>query len=149
MKRIYKIFMFPIFLGFFLGLTGCEDVLDTEVPSDIVFGDFPANGQEAQALLLGIYRDLKDDYNSTLYHEDRGDGFDVGIIGTVSDAWSHNINTTNGTSWTDFYGALNNINFLLSVADDLSFSNEQARNQMKAEALFLRATYYFYITRIW
>src|SRR5690606_33180029 len=104
---------------------------------------------EAQALLLGIYRDLKDDYNSTLYHEDRGDGFDVGIIGTVSDAWSHNINTTNGTSWTDFYGALNNINFLLSVADDLSFSNEQARNQMKAEALFLRATYYFYITRIW
>lgn len=60
--------------------------LDTEVPSDIVFGNFPANGQEAQALLQGIYRDLKDDYNSTYYHEDRGEGFDVGVIGTVSNA---------------------------------------------------------------
>lgn len=149
MKNVYKIFILPLILGFFTSLTGCEDVLDTEVPSDIVFGDFPANGQEAQALLLGIYRDLKDDYNKTEYHEDRGDGFEVGVIGTVSNAWSQNITSTNGTSWTAFYGALNNINFLLSVADDLSFSKEEDRDQLKAETLFLRATYYFYMARIW
>lgn len=149
MKHLYKIFMLPIVLGLIVGLIGCEDILDTEVPSDIVFGDFPANGQEAQALLLGIYMDLKDDYNSTYYHEDRGDGFEVGVIGTVSNAWSHNITSTNGTSWTGYYGALNNINFLLSVAEDLSFSNEDDRDKLKAEALFLRATYYFYMARIW
>lgn len=149
MKHVYRFFMFPILCGLLIGLVGCEDVLDTEVPSDIVFGNFPANGQEAQALLLGVYRDLKDDYNSTAYHEDRGDGFDVGVIGTVSNAWSQNITSTNGPSWTGYYGALNNINFLLSVADDLSFSNENDRDKLKAEALFLRATYYFYMARIW
>lgn len=62
---------------------------------------------------------------------------------------SQNITSTNGTSWTGYYGALNNINFLLSVADDLSFSNENDRDKLKAEALFLRATYYFYMARIW
>lgn len=149
MKHLYKIFIISILGGVLLLATGCEEVLDTEVPSSIVFGNFPANGQEAQALLQGIYRDLKDDYNSTYYHEDRGDGFDVGVIGTVSNAWNHDITATNGSSWTGYYGAINNINFLLSVVDDLSFSNEDDRNQLKAETLFLRATYYFYMARIW
>jgi len=132
-----------------MGIGGCEEILDTEVPSRIVFGNFPANGQEADALLQGVYRDLKDDYNSTNYHEDRGDGFDVGVIGTVSNAWSQNITSTNGSTWTDYYGAVNNINYLLHVVDDLSFPNESDRDQLKAEALFLRATYYFFMARIW
>ncbi|WP_339716050.1 RagB/SusD family nutrient uptake outer membrane protein [uncultured Kriegella sp.] len=149
MKNLYRIFRFPIFCVLLIGLVGCEDVLDTEVPSDIVFGNFPANGQEAQALLQGIYRDLKDDYNNTYYHEDRGDGFEVGVIGTVSDAWSQNITATNGTSWTTYYGAINNINYLLYVVDDLAFSKESDRDQLKAEALFLRATYYFFMAKIW
>lgn len=149
MKHLNKILLFALCCGFFISTTGCEDVLDTEVPSSIVFGQFPANGQEAQALLQGIYRDLKDDYNNTYYHEDRGDGFDVGVIGTVSNAWNHDITSTNGNSWTGFYGALNNVNFLLSVADDLSFSSESDRDQLKAEALYLRASYYFFMAKIW
>ena len=132
MKHLNKTILFTLCCSFLICITGCEDELEVEVPSNIVFGQFPTNGQEARALLQGAYIEFKEDYNSTYYHEDRGDGFEVGVIGSVSNAWNHDITSTNGESWTEFYGALNNINFLLSVADDLSFSNESDRNQLKA-----------------
>jgi hypothetical protein len=149
MKHLNKTILFALCCSLFICITGCEDELEVEVPSSIVFGQFPTNGEEAQALLHGAYREFKEDYNSTYYHEDRGDGFEVGVIGSVSNAWNHDITATNGNSWTGFYGALNNINYLLSLADDLSFSSEDNRNQLKAEALYLRASYYFFMAKIW
>jgi hypothetical protein len=149
MKYLNKIFLIALSCTVFTFFIGCEDALDTEVPSSIVFGNFPANGEEAQVLLQGVYIDLKNNYNSSEYHIDRSEAYGVGVIGTVSDAWNHNITATNGSSWTSYYGTLNNVNYLLFLADDLSFSSENKRNQLKAEALYLRATLYFYMAKIW
>lgn len=150
MKHLNNFFLCALTCSIFmLSIVGCDSVLETEVPSNIVFGKYPSNGQEAQALLNGAYRKFKNDYNDTYYHIDRSEAFDVGIIGSVSNAWSQNITSNNGTNWVSFYGALNNINFLLSVADDLSFPSDASRNQLKAEALYLRASYYFYMAKIW
>lgn len=86
-----------IFLG-----TACDDALDMNTPSQIVFGDYPANGEEAEALLFGIYGKLKSDYNSTLFHIDRSEAFEVGVIGTVSDSWAQELNAQNGPTWLNF-----------------------------------------------
>jgi hypothetical protein len=130
-------------------LLGCEDVLEVDIKSEIVAEGFPANGEEARALLIGSYRDLKEDINETVFSIDRSEAFDVGKIGTVSEAWAANLNAGNGPNWLGFYSALYNINFLLAQVDDLSFRTEAVAAQTKAEALFLRAFYYFYMTRIW
>ncbi len=147
MKKIYYPSICLALCLFFFA--GCEDALDVEIKSDIVAGKFPANGEEARALLIGSYRDLKEDINETVFSIDRSEAFDVGKIGTVSDAWAENLNSGNGPNWLEFYSALYNINFLLAQVDELSFSSETVRAQTKAESLFLRAFYYFYMTRIW
>lgn len=147
MKKIHYI-VTCLALGLF-SLLGCEEALEVEIKSDIVAGKFPATGEEARALLIGAYRDLKEDINETVFSTDRSEAFEVGKIGTVSDAWAENLNSGNGPNWLNFYRALYNINFLLAQVDDLSFSSETVKAQTKAEALFLRAFYYFYITRIW
>ncbi len=130
-------------------LSSCEDALKVDIKSDIVAGDFPANGEEARALLIGSYRDMKEDFNSTVYSIDRSDAFDVGKIGTVSDAWAQNLNSGNGPNWLNFYRALYNVNFLLAQVDNLSFASPTLKAQTKAEALFIRAFYYFQMARIW
>jgi len=145
-----KIFYQSICLALMIfSLAGCDDALEVEIKSDIVAGDFPADGEEARALLIGAYRDLKEDINSTEFSIDRSEAFEVGTIGEVSDAWAQNLNEGNGPNWLEFYSALYNINNLLSQVDDLPFSTEAVRAQTKAEALFLRAFYYFYMTKIW
>jgi len=130
-------------------LLGCEDVLEVDIKSEIVAEGFPADGEEARALLIGSYRDLKEDINETVFSIDRSEAFDVGKIGTVSEAWAANLNAGNGPNWLGFYSALYNINYLLAQVDDLSFRTKAVAAQTKAEALFLRAFYYFYMTRIW
>lgn len=147
MKKIYCTSIgFTLFLFFLLS---CDDVLDVDLKSSIVAGEFPANGEEARALLVGSYRDLKDDINQTVFSIDRSDAFDVGQIGTVSDAWAQNLNSGNGPNWLRFYSALYNINSLLAQVDGLAFNTETLKAQTKAETLFLRSFYYFYLTRIW
>ncbi len=145
-----KILYLGISLAFvFTCFMRCDDALEVDIRSEIVAEDFPANGEAAQALLLGIYRDLKEDINTTEYAIDRSDALDVGKIGSVSNSWAQNLNAGNGPSWLSYYSALYNINALLSRVDELSFSTEARKNQVKAEALFLRAFYYFYMTKIW
>ena len=129
--------------------TGCDDALEVDIKSEIVAEGFPANGEAAQALLVGAYQNLKDDINTTEYSTDRSDAFDVGKIGSVTDSWAQNLNAGNGPNWLDYYSSLFNINLLIARVDGLSFSTEATRNQVKAEALFLRAYYYFYMTKIW
>ena len=133
----------------FLFLLGCDDALEVDIRSEIVAEGFPATGEAAQALLTGAYQGLKDDINTTEYSIDRSDEFEVGKIGTVTDSWAQNLNAGNGPSWASYYSNLYNINLLLARVDDLSFSTEAIRNQIKAEGLFLRAFYYFYMTKIW
>ncbi|GAA5220183.1 RagB/SusD family nutrient uptake outer membrane protein [Membranihabitans marinus] len=141
--KIYSLLILVILM------TSCENVLDVDIKSSIVAGNFPANGEEAKALLIGSYRQLKNTMNSTTYHIDRSDAFEVGKIGTVSQAWAQNLNAGNGPSWTGYYSALYDINYLLDQVDQLDFNTESLRDQTKAEAYFLRAFYYFQMVKIW
>ncbi len=130
-------------------LMRCDDALEVDIKSEIVAEGFPANGEAAQALLTGIYQELKDDINTTEYAIDRSDEFEVGKIGSVTDSWAQNLSGGNGPNWLGYYSSLYNVNLLLARVDDLTFTNEATQNRVKAEALFLRAYYYFYMTRIW
>ncbi|MCQ2142803.1 MAG: RagB/SusD family nutrient uptake outer membrane protein [Bacteroidales bacterium] len=53
--------------------------------------------------------------------------------------------------WAEHYTAINRANQVLDHIDDpnIKFDSEDARAQIKAEALWLRSFYYFYLTILW
>ena len=56
---------------------------------------------------------------------------------------------TKGTSWELLYKSINDCNMILKYVDEVTFQDENLRNQIKANAYFLRAYMYFTIVRVW
>ncbi|SDB58847.1 Starch-binding associating with outer membrane [Flavobacteriaceae bacterium MAR_2010_188] len=139
------------FLLLFFGITiSCsESILDTEIPSSITSGNFPTSEGDLRAMLTGLYDGLRDEYNRTTYGEDRGDSFNVGLIGTVSDAWAQNLNGGNGPNWRVNYNLINNINIIINTSEDIEFSSSSKKFQIVSEAYFMRAFTYFQLIKIW
>lgn len=133
-----------------LNLQSCiESVIDVEVPSSITNQNFPKSEGDLRAILTGLYDGLRDEYNSTLFGEDRSDDLDVGLIGSVSDSWAENLSGGNGPGWLVYYNLINNINIVISASDNVGFKSDATKRQILGEAYFLRAFVYFQIVKIW
>lgn len=165
-NRIYKNFMHPIkiknmymnryrisswvmLLMFFI--MSCDDLLEVENHSTIPVANFPANVEEAEAILIGSYDQVRDYVNNgsnLKFYEDRGDAFEVGIVGGPTDEYNQNLFSGNGESWTTYYGTIQNINILLAEVPKFAESDTRAQNVL-AQAYFLRAYTYFTLARIW
>lgn len=135
-------------LCFLTSLFSCDAVLEVDNFSTIPVPGFPGNVDEAEAILIGTYDKVRDYTNNTTYYEDRGDSFEVGIVGGPSDAYNQNLFAGNGPNWTSYYSALQNLNILIVELEDYSTDDTDAQ-QILAEAYFLRAFTYFTMTRIW
>lgn len=155
MKTPYKLFCALVLTGFF---TGCADKLDLVPVSDITSSGFWQTEDDCKAYLTGIYDQLRDNYghdddgttyNTTLYFEDRSDSFEPGDIGPVTEAWSQSLNASNAPDWNGWYNLIYHCNLLLKEIEDIPFREEAEKNQVKAEAHFLRAFAYFCLARIW
>lgn len=125
-----------------------EDAIEVEIPSIITQGNFPVVEGDLNAILTGLYEANRDQTNASFFVEHRGDSFDVGIIGTVSDSWAQNLNGGTGSNWRVFYNLINNINLVISAADDIEFNSPASRGQILGEAYYLRAFNYFQLIRI-
>ncbi|WP_108244905.1 RagB/SusD family nutrient uptake outer membrane protein [Muricauda brasiliensis] len=146
LSSIYKF----LALILFLSVQSCiKSALDTEIPSSITTGNFPRSEGDLRAILTGLYDGVRDEYNRTQYGEDRGDAFDVGLIGTVSDSWAHNLSGANGPNWRVNYNLINNANIVINTADEIEFNSSQTRGQILGEAYFIRAFVYFQMLKIW
>lgn len=146
MKTYYKFFC-TLLLS--VTLSGCADKLDLVPVSDITSSGFWQNEDDCKAYLTGIYDKLRDVYNTTLFFEDRSGSFAPGDIGPVSEAWSHSLSASNAPTWNNWYNLIYHCNLLLQEVGDIPFSDEAEKNQIKAEAHFLRAFAYFSIARVW
>lgn len=52
-------------------------------------------------------------------------------------------------TWRDFYKAIFRANQVLTNVPEIEFENEQNKNQLLAEAKFLRALHYYYLAILW
>tara|TARA_R110002020_G_scaffold184120_1_gene380942 strand:- start:28867 stop:30321 length:1455 start_codon:yes stop_codon:yes gene_type:complete len=148
MKNRYK--KIPVLFLAVLSFHSClEDAVEAEIPSSITGGNFPQEAGDLRAILTGLYDGVRDEYNRTLYGEDRGDAFDVGLIGTVSDSWAQNLTGGNGPNWRVNYSLINNANILISSAETIAFNSDAQKGQILGEAHFLRAFVYFQLVKIW
>lgn len=150
MKKI----ILSLFVG--LALAGCEDFLDTEPTNLKTIENYPATQEDADQVLTGIYAVLAMPnplQTSFLSSELRSDnmlgGGGITDISTKAIAqcqkWSE---SGFADAWKTNYMGIFRANVFLDAIDRVTWNSEEDRKRMEGEARFLRAHYYFDLSRM-
>lgn len=132
-----------------MGITSC-DIDDVENVTEMSQSTFPATEQDAAAVLAGIYQNLNEThanpqcsylYLACLASDDQlgGGGTNDKLMQAEDLILSSGIDMTN-QFYADRFKGVSRANVLISVLDDPQTS---VQKQAKAEALALRAFYYY------
>ena len=143
-----------MFVG--LALAGCEDFLDTEPTNLKTIENYPATQEDADQVLTGIYAVLAMPnplQTSFLSSELRSDnmlgGGGITDISTKAIAqcqkWSE---SGFADAWKTNYMGIFRANVFLDAIDRVTWNSEEDRKRMEGEARFLRAHYYFDLSRM-
>ena len=133
-----------------LSTSACEDMLDTEVKSSITGQNYWKTENDFMPYLYSIYarnRTLVAD-NMIRVGEERGELWEEGYNNRFQ-FWDQNLTPGTTYDWTTFYGTIGHCNLLLEQIEIFEFANQSLKNQVKAEALALRANTYFFLARVW
>ena len=150
MKKI----ILSLFVG--LALAGCEDFLDTEPTNLKTIENYPDTQEDADQVLTGIYAVLAMPnplQTSFLSSELRSDnmlgGGGITDISTKAIAqcqkWSE---SSFADAWKTNYMGIFRANVFLDAIDRVTWNSEEDRKRMEGEARFLRAHYYFDLSRM-
>lgn len=141
--------IFLIILALIGGLTACDEQLEVTNPNSQTTFDFGDSESELEEAVISCYNRirLEGTYARVGYVMDalRGDE-----VWNSSQQWYLDCDNLNGTStyfmtewpWRDGYHVVNRTNFVLSKVDEVEMSTE-SHNQIKGQALFLRALAYY------
>ncbi|MDD2797138.1 MAG: RagB/SusD family nutrient uptake outer membrane protein [Bacteroidales bacterium] len=155
MKKIQYIFIIPLFVV----LNSCSDFLNTQPLSFTSISNFYTNQDDAELALTGCYGQIGSSYavnyrtglfligdvgtdeiiGNPYAKPDAESNMDQFIFGRVM---KNNLNVKN--LWARMYSGLYSINLLLSKIDAIPMDTTR-RNQIKAEAMFLRGWHYMYL----
>ncbi len=143
-KRLYIQLVSLITLLFF---TSCEDYLTPYLGDQMTMEEVFDKRITTERYLAQVYSFLPRDYdalNSTTPRSDEA-YFSwtawVGYLGHNDGSW--NPTTTNYQTWTNYYQGINQATIFMDNVDKCLELPQETRNQMKAEARFLRAYFYF------
>lgn len=154
MKTI-KYYIFSLII--ILGMASCSDFLDktpTELSPEVYFN----NDDEADLFLIGVYSPLMQEYfYGNNYAYVLGGGDDLGFYqrstpvsgGSMLCANASSTTTDISNYWRVLYDGINRANMLLEGIDGNSNITESGYKKFRAEALFLRAFYYFNLVQAW
>lgn len=131
--------------------SACDDELQIGPLSSISVNSFFQNEDDARSAANGMYVQMRSIGNSLyLYGDERSEQTTQTDLGTGNDVNRNAIQpTTGGTDWAAFYNLLKDINLVLANVPGIEFVNEQEKENILAQAYFLRAWSYFMIARIW
>ncbi|MFV0268426.1 MAG: RagB/SusD family nutrient uptake outer membrane protein [Draconibacterium sp.] len=147
MNHTYKSII--VIVSVLLTLSACDNFLDVKPVSSITSSSFWNGPEDCEAYLVGIYNSVRARLNTEFYGEDRGDSFEPGQIGPVSEAWAQSLSASNAPSWQSFYNTIYHLNRLFSETQGIEFPNQDNKNRILAEAHALRALIYFQMAKIW
>ncbi len=141
-----------------------DDFLDTEPLTSLTDENFYQTIEDADAALVGCYDGVQQIYSNGVAFPVASEVFSDNCFGGTgsSDAFNYklmdefdasaspgDINVFNG-SWEAYYRAIYRANVLLQKMDQINWSeNPDHRNEVEAEARFLRAYSYFDMVRLW
>lgn len=155
MKRILYI---SIALGA-ISLASCKKFLDTNSRSTFTKDEVFATVEDANNALNGVYALFNQDaYTSRVSNNFAGNtDVEVGPVGaapdnTRRDIWSFEATPSNTdllTVWNNAYAAINRANDVIEGVDASVIKSEAAMQQIKGEALVLRAYWYYLLVNHW
>jgi hypothetical protein len=143
--------------SFFLlsGLTSCDNALDVDIPSNQLSSESVYSTEAtAEAAVNGIYQSMVTDFYYNRVHALLGQTADELVPRTgIANIYSSNeIPETDGTingNWGELYKTIYNANNVIEGLTKSTSLNAVKSKQWIAEAKFLRAYCYFYLTNLW
>ncbi len=160
MKRIKNILIASV--GALL-LTGCSDFLNSDPTLTLVESNYYTTEGDAQTALVGCYDGLqniyvKDDLPglvSSIIMSDEcfggtgtGDGRGYQLLDGFDKSESASDLNMYKVTYQQSYLAIYRCNMLLSKMDQITWSSDAARNQVEAEARFIRGYIYFELVKL-
>lgn len=145
--------IFSFFL--LLGITSCDNALDVDIPSNQLSSENVYSTEAtAEAAVNGIYQSMVADFYYNRIHALLGQTADELVPRTgIANIYSSNeIPETDGTingNWGELYKTIYNANNVIEGLTKSTSLNAVKSKQWIAEAKFLRAYSYFYLTNLW
>ncbi len=135
-------------------LPACHGSLNVEQPSEFTSLSMWTSEADAVSALNGAFHLLRTTLATSLpvYGDYRSALYGGGMMSiTDYDKMAVNIlaRDMQGTDWTQFYTTINTSNLILKYTPDIAFSQESRKNEVLANAYFIRAYCYFMIARVW
>jgi hypothetical protein len=146
-------YIFSLFL--LLGLISCDDALDVDLPSNQLSSENVYSTEStAEAAVNGIYQSMVADFYYNRVHALLGQTADELVPRTgIANVYSSNeIPETDGTinsNWGELYKTIYNANNVIEGVTKSTAIDAVKSKQWIAEAKFLRAYSYFYLTNLW
>ena len=136
-----------------------ESHLDIQNENTLSTGVFWKTQDDVEAGLIAVYSMFyrQGTWTRNIYSQMQGMADDgVSFAGwTELNEWTkfkytnYNFDEVNGKMWREHFTTIYRANQVLAHVDEVPFESEEARNDVKAQALWLRSFYYFYMTALW
>ncbi|AXB58536.1 RagB/SusD family nutrient uptake outer membrane protein [Flavobacterium fluviale] len=155
MKNISNKYTYIFSFFLLLGITSCDDALDVDLPSNQLSSESVYSSETtAEAAVNGIYQSMVTDFYYNRVHSILGQTADelVPTTGIANVYSSNEIPETDGTintNWGELYKTIYNANNVIEGITKSTSLNAVKSRQWIAEAKFLRAYCYFYLTNLW
>jgi len=155
MKNISTKYIAVFSFSFLLGLTSCDSALEVDLPSNQLSSETVyASDATTEAAVNGIYQSMVGGFYYNQVHSILGETSDELILrsGLTNPYTTNEIVETDGSMssmWTELYKTIYNANNVIEGITKSNSLNAVKSKQWIAEAKFLRAYSYFYLTNIW
>jgi hypothetical protein len=135
-------------------LSACNGDLDIINNSAVSSNSMWQEEGDATAAMYGLYNEFRSSFSEGYMYwgEYRTGLWGDGLTGQTSrdQVYQNQIPTNHAFSdWTKLYTTINNANLILKYAPKISFKSEENKNEILANAYFVRAFCYYWIGRIW
>ncbi len=147
---------YVIILILCISLSSCDSWLDIEQNTKVTTNTSWGTENSAKANVTGMYHRMRSAFSQGLIYwgEYRnglwGPGRVIGSHEPFSTAYTNTMNSSNEmANWADIYTTINQANLVIKHLPDVSFANENEKNEALAGAYFVRAFCYYWIARIW
>lgn len=131
----------------------CTDDLNVEPTSVITTSSFWKSQEDAEGALIGMYVELRNMAQSLfMLGEQRGEIYAPGAFGEgtfILHRNQMNPDTPGHDDWSGFYRVVNAANLILKYVPGITFTSEERKNEILAQAHTMRAFVYFVMTRTW
>ena len=145
MKRLIPI------LAMFLMFASCDDLLNVEPKSIVTTANMWQDQGDAQGAMNGMYRQFRQTMNQTFFWGEARTGlYTHGVSLGDTELFQNRVNPgSEGADWTHPYRTINDANLILKYVPKIDFTSDVQKNNIMANAYFVRAYCYYMIVRLW